>query len=211
MDIEQLNKIKKQNKILKAIFAVLILIIICLSINWIWYYNYSNSSYFDPCNSMHITRNEVEEFNSQFATYEGVQTGTRLKSMCGTLIANANTYGDNDIQKIIKIVLKDNNGKILYQDSRLNKDVDKKDSSILKKSGSIFLNIIKYGRYYTEYRIYEKYEDDLENLDEFDFKEYVENVSKIRDNLENKLNYIVEFEYKDNYTHALDTIIITEN
>ena len=39
-----------------------------------------------------MSTQEIEALNSQFTIYGGAQTGAKLKSMVGTLIANANTY-----------------------------------------------------------------------------------------------------------------------
>lgn len=41
-----------------------------------------------------ITIQEVEAFNNQFTSYEGIQTGSNVRALMGRLIANADTYAD---------------------------------------------------------------------------------------------------------------------
>ena len=46
-------------------------------------------------NSMQsMSTQEVQAFNNEFTGFEGKQTGSNIKALLGTLIANANTYKD---------------------------------------------------------------------------------------------------------------------
>ena len=46
-------------------------------------------------NSMQsMSTQEVQAFNNEFMSFEGKQSGSNIKAMIGTLIANANTYRD---------------------------------------------------------------------------------------------------------------------
>ena len=53
-----------------------------------------------------ITIQEVDAFNNQFTSYEGVQTGSNVRALIGRLIANANTYQDES-SKIPGIVVEE--------------------------------------------------------------------------------------------------------
>ena len=55
-------------------------------------------------NSMSIQ--EIDVFNSQFTAYEGSQTGSKLKALIGTLIANSDTY-QYEIEKIPDLIVVD--------------------------------------------------------------------------------------------------------
>lgn len=55
-------------------------------------------------NSMSIQ--EIDAFNNQFTAYEGSQTGSKLKALIGTLIANSDTY-QYEIEKIPDLIVVD--------------------------------------------------------------------------------------------------------
>ena len=62
-----------------------------------------------------ITIQEVEAFNNQFTSYEGIQTGSNVRALMGRLIANADTYADEPAKipavLINKVTAKDTAGK----------------------------------------------------------------------------------------------------
>lgn len=53
-----------------------------------------------------ITIQEVEAFNNQFTSYEGIQTGSNVKALMGRLIGNANIYRDES-NKIPGVVMEE--------------------------------------------------------------------------------------------------------
>lgn len=55
-------------------------------------YNSAQSTINNSMQSM--STQEVQAFNNEFMSFEGKQTGSNIKAMIGTLIANANTYRD---------------------------------------------------------------------------------------------------------------------
>ena len=55
-------------------------------------------------NSMSIQ--EIDVFNNKFTAYEGSQTGSKLKALIGTLIANSDTY-QYEIEKIPDLIVVD--------------------------------------------------------------------------------------------------------
>ena len=55
-------------------------------------YNFAQNTVSDSISS--LSTQEVEAYNNQFTSYEGVQTGSNVKALMGRLIANANTYSD---------------------------------------------------------------------------------------------------------------------
>ncbi len=116
----------------------------------------SNSAVTDSMEQMSTM--EIEAFNSQFTYYGGNQTGAKLKSLCGTLIANANTYSD-DMEKIPEITAEISEG---------------------------------------EEKTAKKTENSLE--------EYTNIVAEIRNSLDNKHAYSVEFNYTSD--GVLNEIII---
>lgn len=67
-------------------------------------YNSASSTISDSVNAM--TTQEKDAFNNQFVAYEGAQTGSKVKALCGVLIANSNTYQD-EVDKIPKITIGD--------------------------------------------------------------------------------------------------------
>ena len=101
-------------------------------------------------NSMSIQ--EIDVFNSQFTAYEGSQTGSKLKALIGTLIANSDTY-QYEIEKIPDLIV-----------------VDKID-----ESGEEWENAT------------------IENEDDID--DYVANLGKIRNSVEEKHKYWLEMVY----------------
>lgn len=55
---------------------------------------YNNSMDTVQDSMIEMEQREVEAFNNNFISFEGKQTGSSIKSLLGTLIANANTYKD---------------------------------------------------------------------------------------------------------------------
>ena len=55
-------------------------------------YNSAQSTITDSLTS--LSTQEVEAFNNQFTSYEGIQTGSNVRALMGRLIANADTYAD---------------------------------------------------------------------------------------------------------------------
>ena len=49
---------------------------------------------------------KIQSFNAQFTAYEGSQTGSKLKALIGTLIANSDTY-QYEIEKIPYLIVVD--------------------------------------------------------------------------------------------------------
>ena len=72
------------------IIAGAILLSILIIAIGMFIYTSSQSTIQDSLTQM--STQEIEAFNSQFTIYGGKQTGAKLKSLMGTLIANANTY-----------------------------------------------------------------------------------------------------------------------
>lgn len=70
--------------------AVLVFVPILIFSIGMYTYTSSQSVITDSINSMNTQ--EIEAFNSQFTLYGGSQTGAKLKSLLGILIANVNTY-----------------------------------------------------------------------------------------------------------------------
>lgn len=74
------------------IIAGAILLSILIIAIGMFIYTSSQSTINDSLTQM--STQEIEAFNSQFTIYGGKQTGAKIKSLMGTLIANANTYRD---------------------------------------------------------------------------------------------------------------------
>ena len=72
------------------IIAGAILLSILIIAIGMFIYTSSQSTISDSLTQMNTQ--EIEAFNSQFTIYGGQQTGAKVKTMVGTLIANANTY-----------------------------------------------------------------------------------------------------------------------
>lgn len=107
---EELVKLKKENEKLAIVFSILIIVIL---VEMIYIIITENRIVCDkqnyPKGELVIDENErIRAFNSQFAVYEGKQTGAKLKSMLGTLIANGNTYRDEP-NKIPQLLIYDEN------------------------------------------------------------------------------------------------------
>ena len=71
------------------IIAGAILLSILIIAIGMFIYTSSQSTISDSLTQMNTQ--EIEAFNSQFTIYGGQQTGAKVKTMVGTLIANANT------------------------------------------------------------------------------------------------------------------------
>ncbi len=70
--------------------AILVMVPILIISIGMYAYTSSQSVITDSTNNMNTQ--EIEAFNTQFTIYGGAQTGVKIKSLMGTLIANANTY-----------------------------------------------------------------------------------------------------------------------
>ena len=75
------------------IAGAILLCILIIAIG-MFIYNSAQSTITESLNSM--STQEIEAFNNQFSTYEGLQDGTQLKSLMVKLIANADTYKDEN-------------------------------------------------------------------------------------------------------------------
>ncbi len=73
------------------IAGAILLCILIIAIG-MFIYNSASSTITDSLTS--ISTQEVEAFNNQFISYEGVQTGSNIRALMGRLIANADTYAD---------------------------------------------------------------------------------------------------------------------
>ena len=108
-DIEYLKRLVSQNT-----FLIILIVIIIISALVFWTYLFMDDSRINDysCAVTQMGPKEIEDFNSQFTIYAESQIGNKLKSMLGTLIANANTYS-NEPEKIPTVIVKDDN-KIIY-------------------------------------------------------------------------------------------------
>lgn len=70
-----------------AILLSILIIAIGMSI-----YNSASSTINDSVGAM--STQEKDAFNNQFTSYEGAQSGSKVKALIGVLIANSNTYMD---------------------------------------------------------------------------------------------------------------------
>lgn len=82
-----------------AILLSILIIAIGMSI-----YNSASSTINDSVGAM--STQEIDAFNNQFTSYEGAQTGSKVKALIGVLIANSNTYMD-EIGKIPTVTVND--------------------------------------------------------------------------------------------------------
>ncbi len=82
-----------------AILLSILIIAIGMSI-----YNSASSTINDSVGAM--STQEKDAFNNQFTSYEGAQTGSKVKALIGVLIANSNTYMD-EVAKIPKVTVDD--------------------------------------------------------------------------------------------------------
>lgn len=91
------------------IAGAILLCILIIAIG-MFIYNSASSTITDSLTS--LSTQEVEAFNNQFSTYEGVQTGSNIKALMGRLIANADTYAQEPAKIPFIYVSKPNqNGK----------------------------------------------------------------------------------------------------
>lgn len=139
------------------IIAGAILLSILIIAIGMFIYTSSQSTINDSLTQMNTQ--EIEAFNSQFTVYGGAQTGAKLKSMCGTLIANANTYASEPAKlpelHCVKI------------------DTNNSNCNVNKLSANDADNQAK-------------------------LQEYINGVAFVRNKLENKHTYYVEFNYSTN-------------
>lgn len=82
-----------------AILLSILIIAIGMSI-----YNSASSTINDSVSSM--STQEKDAFNNQFTSYENAQTGSKVKSLIGVLIANAKVYED-EVAKIPTLTVVD--------------------------------------------------------------------------------------------------------
>lgn len=115
-------------------------------------YNSASSVIIDSASMM--SQQEIDAFNNQFVAYEGSQSGSTVKSLCGVLIANAKAYED-EVVKIPKLTIGD----------KVNADGDELDDAV------------------------------VESVD--DINDYVTNVGKIRNEIENKHTYFVTLTFNE--------------
>ena len=73
------------------IAGAILLCILIIAIG-MFIYNSAQSTITDSLTS--LSTQEVEAFNNQFTSYEGIQTGSNVRALMGRLIANADTYAD---------------------------------------------------------------------------------------------------------------------
>lgn len=73
------------------IAGAILLCILIIAIG-MFIFNASQSTIVNSLSS--LSTQEVEMFNNQFTVYTGIQNGTKIKALMGTLIANANTNKD---------------------------------------------------------------------------------------------------------------------
>lgn len=137
------------------IIAGAILLSILIIAIGMFIYTSSQSTINDSLTQM--STQEIEAFNSQFTIYGGKQTGAKIKSLMGTLIANANTYRDEPAKlPSIKV-------------AKLTTDGKNCNTPVVSTGGN---------------------NDQLNN--------YVNAIGYIRNTLEGKHTYLVEFDYSNN-------------
>ena len=94
------------------IAGAILLCILIIAIG-MFIYNSAQSTITDSLTS--LSTQEVEAFNNQFTSYEGIQTGSNVRALMGRLIANADTYADEPAKipaiKINQVTAKDTAGK----------------------------------------------------------------------------------------------------
>lgn len=90
------------------IAGAILLCILIIAIG-MFIYNSASSTITDSLTS--LSTQEVEAFNNQFTSYEGVQTGSNVRALMGRLIANADTYADEPAKiPALKIIQTRSNG-----------------------------------------------------------------------------------------------------
>lgn len=82
-----------------AILLSILIIAIGMSI-----FNSASSTINDSVGAM--STQEKDAFNNQFTSYEGAQTGSKVKALIGVLVANSNTYMD-EVAKIPTVTVAD--------------------------------------------------------------------------------------------------------
>ena len=85
------------------IAGAILLCILIIAIG-MFIYNSASSTITDSLTS--LSTQEVEAFNNQFTSYEGIQTGSNVKALMGRLIGNANIYRDES-NKIPGVVMEE--------------------------------------------------------------------------------------------------------
>ena len=164
MEEEILKEIRKN----KIISIVELIIIIFLSIFQISYF-YSQ----DDCDSYWAGDSlyEIDAFNNQFMSFEGIQNGINVKSLLARLMVSANTY-EYEVNKIPNVFI--------------DKIKDEINQNYLENQEIIF-----------------------NNEEEEAYESYIRKLSNIRNNIENRHDYYVEFTFQD--SGHLDYIIISYN
>lgn len=85
------------------IAGAILLSILIIAIG-MYIYNSASSTITDSVGAM--STQEKDAFNNQFVSYEGAQTGSKVKALIGVLIANSNTYMD-EVAKIPSLTVSD--------------------------------------------------------------------------------------------------------
>lgn len=75
------------------IAGAILLAILIIAIG-MFIYNSAQSTVNDSMTS--LSTQEIDAFNNQFISYEGQQTGSNVKALIGRLVANANTYTEEE-------------------------------------------------------------------------------------------------------------------
>ena len=78
------------------IAGAILLCILIIAIG-MYIYNSAESTVTDSMDT--LSTQEIEAFNAQFTVYEGVQTGSEIKALIGRLIANADTYAEEETKQ----------------------------------------------------------------------------------------------------------------
>lgn len=143
---EYLKKIKNHNKILVLLLVILLIVYIVLRI-------LSNNYYSEISNNKITPYMEYESYNSQFTVYGGEQSGSKIKSLMGTLIANSNTYS-SESQRIPEIIVK-NNGTISHYIERPN-ETEESTTKYINDLADIRNKLSNKDTYYVEFTYSER-------------------------------------------------------
>jgi hypothetical protein len=100
--ITTLEKATKRRNIYRAIFCVILVIVIIFLSNVFLITRRSNSSNRGSINSMN--QQERDAFNNYFISYKGLQEGKNVKALLSRVISNLNTYHDQG-EKVPTVVL----------------------------------------------------------------------------------------------------------
>ena len=84
-------------------------ILISILIIAIGMYIYSSSTESINSGIANMSSQEIEAFNANWTSYEGVQSGTQVKSLINKLMSNANTYQDEEA-KVVQLQCEATNG-----------------------------------------------------------------------------------------------------